>query len=183
MKVYVVRHGQTDWNAEGRIQGSTDTELNKNGIEQAQKLKELIKDYKIDIIISSPLKRTRKTAEIINEDIKCKIILDDALKERGFGIFEGKIRKDIKDEVLDSRVLDNYYINKEYGNVEKIKDLCDRVWKLLDNIKEEYKDKNILLVTHGGTTIAIEGYFNGIREDGLIKNPDLKNCEIKLYEI
>lgn len=70
MKFYVVRHGQTDWNAEGRIQGKTDIELNETGIEQARQLKELIKDYNIDLIISSPLKRTRKTAEIINETVK-----------------------------------------------------------------------------------------------------------------
>ena len=98
MKFYVVRHGQTDWNAKGRIQGKTDIELNEIGIEQARQLKALIKDYNIDLIISSPLKRARKTAEIINETVKCNIIFEDSLKERGYGIFEGMIRKEINDE-------------------------------------------------------------------------------------
>ena len=99
MKFYVVRHGQTDWNAKGRIQGKTDIELNEIGIEQARQLKALIKDYNIDLIISSPLKRARKTAEIINETVKCNIIFEDSLKERGYGIFEGMIRKEINDEI------------------------------------------------------------------------------------
>ena len=58
----------------------------------------------------------------------------------------------------------------------------NRVWKLLDKLKQEYKDNNILLVTHGGTIRAINGYFNGTNEKGIIDNPGLKNCEIKLYE-
>ena len=156
MKFYVVRHGQTDWNAKGRIQGKTDIELNEIGIEQARQLKALIKDYNIDLIISSPLKRAR--------------------------IFEGMIRKEINDELINSDILNNYYINKEYKEIETIQSLCSRVWKLLDNLKPKYKDNNILLVTHGGTIRAINGYFNGINEKGIIDNPGLKNCEIKFYE-
>ena len=157
MKFYVVRHGQTDWNAKGRIQGKTDIELNEIGIEQARQLKALIKDYNIDLIISSPLKRARKTAEIINETVKCNIIFEDSLKERGYGIFEGMIRKEINDELINSDILNNYYINKEYKEIETIQSLCSRVWKLLDNLKPKYKDNNILLVTHGGTIRAING--------------------------
>lgn len=182
MKFYVVRHGQTDWNAKGRIQGKTDIELNEIGIEQARQLKALIKDYNIDLIISSPLKRARKKAEIINETVKCNIIFEDSLKERGYGIFEGMIRKEINDELINSDILNNYYINKEYKEIETIQSLCSRVWKLLDNLKPKYKDNNILLVTHGGTIRAINGYFNGINEKGIIDNPGLKNCEIKFYE-
>ena len=134
MKFYVVRHGQTDWNAKGRIQGKTDIELNEIGIEQAKKLKELIKDYNIDLIISSPLKRARKTAEVINEAVKCNIIFEESLKERGYGIFEGMIRKEINDELINSDILNNYQINKEYKEIETIQSLCNRVWKLLSEI-------------------------------------------------
>ncbi len=162
--------------------GKTDIELNEIGIEQAKKLKELIKDYNIDLIISSPLKRARKTAEVINEAVKCNIIFEESLKERGYGIFEGMIRKEINDELINSDILNNYQINKEYKEIETIQSLCNRVWKLLDKLKQEYKDNNILLVTHGGTIRAINGYFNGTNEKGIIDNPGLKNCEIKLYE-
>ena len=183
MKIYVVRHGETDWNAEGRIQGKTDVELNKNGIGQAEKLKEIIKDYDIDLIISSTMKRARKTAEIINETLKCDIIYDASLVERGYGIFEGKIREEITDEVLNSHALYNYNVNKNYGEVETIHDLCSRVWKLLDKIKKDYKDKNILLVTHGGTIQIINAYFVGINKDGVIRDLRINNCEVRMYEI
>ncbi len=68
MKLFVVRHGETDWNVERRLQGQTDIELNENGIRQANKLKQDLndKDCNIDLIISSPLKRAKKTAEIIS---------------------------------------------------------------------------------------------------------------------
>ena len=114
--------------------------------------------------------------------LKCNIIFENSLKERGYGIFEGMIRKEINDELINSDMLNNYYINKEYKEIETIQSLCSRVWKLLDKLKQEYKDNNILLVTHGGTIRAINGYFNGTNEKGIIDNPGLKNCEIKLYE-
>lgn len=185
MKIYVVRHGQTDWNFEGRIQGKTDIELNERGIEQANKVKELIKNCDINLIVSSPMKRAKRTAEIINEITKCDIIFDKALEERGYGIFEGEIREKLTDEIINSdfHIINNYYLNKDYKEIETIKSLCDRVWELLDNLKKNYNNKNILLVTHGGTTTAINGYFKGINEDGLIENPGLENCEIKVYEM
>ena len=65
MKIYVVRHGQTDWNVAGKCQGRTDIELNNTGIEQAKNTKEQLKNYNIDLIICSPLKRAIKTAEIL----------------------------------------------------------------------------------------------------------------------
>ena len=63
-----------------------------------------------------------------------------------------------------------------------MRDICERVWDLLDEIKEKYKDKNILLVTHGGTCRAINAYFNGIDEDGYVQSVKINNCEIKEYE-
>lgn len=85
MKLYVIRHGQTDWNVAGKCQGMSDIELNETGIEQAKKVKEQIKKYNINLIISSPLKRAKKTAEIINEAINCPIEYDNRVIERGFG--------------------------------------------------------------------------------------------------
>ena len=183
MKIYVIRHGQTNWNVEGRIQGKTDIELNTEGTKQALKIKSIIKDYNIDLIISSPLKRARKTAEIINEALNCPIIFDKSLEERGYGIFEGQVRKLIKDDIINSNLLNNYNINLKYKEIEPLYDLCDRVWNLLDNIKRQYNGKNILLVSHGGTIRAINGYFEGMDNDGLIRNPNLSNCQIKIYEM
>ena len=76
MKLYVMRHGQTDWNVAGKIQGSTDIELNETGIKQAEATKEKLLGENIDVIISSPLKRARKTAEIIASGRDIPLIFD-----------------------------------------------------------------------------------------------------------
>lgn len=89
MKLYVMRHGQTDWNILEKVQGCTDVELNENGIKQAQDTKQKIEQYDIDLILCSPLKRTRKTAEIINQDTKIPVIYEEKLLERNFGKIEG----------------------------------------------------------------------------------------------
>ena len=183
MKFYIIRHGQTNWNKEGRIQGKTDIELNEEGIKQAEEAKRILKDYPIDMIVSSTLKRARKTAEIINEAKNVPIMFDKALEERGFGDFEGKIRKEIHDEILDSEILANYNVNKQYKGVETIRSLCDRVWGLIEELKKDYTEKNILLVTHGGVTRAINGYFNGANENGILEDLNLHNCEIRTFEI
>lgn len=88
-KLYIVRHGKTDWNVKGWVQGSTDIELNEEGIRQAKELSEKIDLDKIDICLCSSLKRAKQTAEILVKD-KVKIIYDNLLVERGFGNYEGK---------------------------------------------------------------------------------------------
>lgn len=183
MKLYVIRHGQTDWNVAGKCQGRTDIELNKTGIEQAKKSREQIKNYNIDLIISSPLKRAKKTAEIINEVTKCDIICNEAIIERNCGDIEGTTEEEWDAIIGDNvDVINNYNLNWNKQNIEPIKDICKRVWNLLDEVQEKYKDKNVLLVTHGGTCRAINAYFNGIGEDGIIKSAKIKNCEIKEYK-
>ncbi len=109
MKLLLTRHGQTGWNVEGKIQGQTDTELNETGIKQAEVIREKLFNQKIDIIISSPLKRARKTAEIIARGRDIPIIIDERLSERDFGEFEGKTR-----EEFDFDEIWNYKLNKQY---------------------------------------------------------------------
>ena len=105
MEIFVVRHGQTEWNALEKLQGQTDIELNEVGREQAQITGEQIKNENIDLIITSPLKRARETAEIINKNFNAPIIEDKRLMERGYGELEGKTRierkmlKEISDEI------------------------------------------------------------------------------------
>ena len=182
MRFYIIRHGQTNWNKKGKIQGKTDIELDEEGIEQAKEARKILEKYPIDVIVSSPLKRARKTAEIINEVKKVPIIFDKAIEERGFGEFEGKVRTEIYDDIWNSEILDNFQLNKQYKGVETIQDLCNRVWGLFDELKQDHEYKNILIVTHGGVTRAISGYFNGANKEGILEDLGLHNCEIKMFE-
>lgn len=176
MKIYIIRHGQTDWNLLNKIQGSKDIELNKTGIIQAENTIDKFNEYNFDLIICSPLKRAKQTAEIINREKNIPIIYDKSLMERDFGDFEGK-QLDI-----DENLIANLNANLKINNIECAVDFYNRVSKFLDYIKKNFSDKKILLVTHGGTSRAIESYFYGIDENGNMPPMTLNNCEIREYK-
>lgn len=175
LELYIMRHGETHWNRLNKIQGQKDIELNKTGIAQAENAKEEFNKYEFDLIICSPLKRAKQTAEIINKDKKIEIIYDKAIIERDLGDFEGI------DTEVDEEKLYNYKLNIKTNNIEPILEVCNRVYKLLNYIKENINNKKVLLVTHGGTSRVISSYFYGINDDGTLPPEDLKNCEFRKY--
>ena len=87
MKLYVVRHGQTDWNVQHKLQGSVDIPLNSTGLKQAQELSTKIETLDFNLIISSPLSRALETAKIINQKKNVPIVTNNLLAERSFRIF------------------------------------------------------------------------------------------------
>ncbi|MBP3501997.1 MAG: histidine phosphatase family protein [Clostridia bacterium] len=177
MEILLTRHGQTEWNVLGKVQGRADIELNERGIEQAEETGKVLKSEQIDLIICSPLKRAKQTAEIINKDRNISIIYDEDVIERDFGEFEGINKKEFDFEGYWS-----YKQNSKYEKAENIKDFFDRVYNFLDKIKEKYKDKRILIVAHGGISIPVNCYFNGIPEDDNLLNLILGNCEVVKYQ-
>ncbi len=183
MDIFVLRHGETDWNKENRIQGSIDIPLNQEGIKQAKETRDYLKHYKIDLIICSPLKRAIQTANIINEVLNCEIKYSEALKERNFGEYEGKKKQELNDDqVIRSGILFNYEVNKKYKGIEPIKDFYERVYLFLNELKET-SNSNILLVTHGGTINIINTYFNGFDKQGYIRNLATKNAKVLKYKL
>ena len=89
---YYIRHGQTDWNAEGRYQGQMDIPLNETGIAQAHAAKALMSDLPITHVYSSTLQRARVTADIVNEGLNLPVTDMDGLQECNFGVLEGQLR-------------------------------------------------------------------------------------------
>lgn len=106
------------------------------------------------------------------------IIYDERIIERNTGEFDFKTFEEI-----DREDFYNFYSDTKYEYAETINDVCDRVKGFFKDILEKYQDKNILLVTHGGTSRAIYAYFNGVPEDGKLLKYGLENCEIKEYEL
>lgn len=179
MKLLLTRHGQTDWNVQGRIQGQSDIELNQTGIEQAKATGEKLKEQNIDIIISSPLKRATKTAQLIAGTRDIPIIYDKRIVERCFGEFEGKTR-----EEFDFEEIWNYKLNKQYEQAESVGEIFDRVYQFLDALKEEYQDKTVLLVTHGGIIVPVRVYCEGMPEGmEVLRGLGIGNCEVKEYDL
>ncbi|MBR3122359.1 histidine phosphatase family protein [Candidatus Saccharibacteria bacterium] len=174
MKLYLARHGETDWNLQHKMQGQVDVPLNKTGIKQAKKLKETLKNYNFDICYCSPLKRAVKTAEIAT-DGRTKIIFDDNLKERSYGKLEGK-------QSVDDF---NQDINASQDGMEPIKDLFTRSQKVLDRLKAENPpNAKILVVGHGTMFKALHFVIVGYDDNTDFSSFNIiKNGAIDEYEI
>lgn len=176
MEILLTRHGQTDWNVLKKVQGKADIELNETGIKQAEETRKILENEEIDLIISSPLKRAAKTAQIIGKSRNIPIIYDEDVSERDFGEFEGMNK--------DTFEFDEFwtYNDKKYEKAESVEAFFDRIYKFLDKIKEQYPDKKILVVAHGGVSIPVNCYFNGIPEDKYLLGLGIGNCEVVRYK-
>lgn len=178
MKLYVIRHGLTNCNVEKIYNGRYDEDINEIGIKQAVEISKQVKKLDIDLIICSPLKRTRHTMELVNVN-NIPVIYDERLMERD----NGKLTLTKIDEYYDNEYY-NYYSTNIVEGLETLPELFKRVHAFLDEIKIKYKNKNTLLVTHGAVARAIQFYFEEIPRDGMLLNiSGQKNCEIKEYEL
>ena len=177
MNLYVIRHGETIINAKKLANGRNFIGINKEGKKQAKVASEKIKNFNIDLIICSPLRRTKQTCKIINKN-KIEVIYDNRLLERDTASMQFK-----KVSGIDNN--EWYDPNKDivYKDAEGFKSVIKRVEELLEEIQYKYKDKNILLVTHGDVCKAIYFYLNKIEEVNDIISFKHKNCEIKKYTI
>lgn len=181
---YLVRHGQDQDNSRGILNGHRNQSLTKNGVKQALEVADKIKEEGItfDIVFSSPLKRTFRTAEIICETLNLKSpIKEELLIERDFGVMTGKAITSILDECMpDVLQTDhiNYFLNPE--GAETFPDLLKRARTLLDNLDSEYSNMNILFVTHGdiGQMIYAEYYKQEWKE--VLKSFHFGNSELLL---
>lgn len=177
MKLYFVRHGQTNWNIQNRLQGSSDIPLNSTGIEQAHILADKLRSTHFDYIISSPLNRALNTANIINQNRNIPLTIDDSLVERGFGCLEG-----IKGDEYDKNLFWDYAKDYHYKDVESIQDFFKRIHTFLDTLIKEYPEKTLLIVSHNGVNIATNCYFNGFPNDMNLLNIKLDNCSFEKYD-
>ena len=118
MKIYYVRHGQTDLNLAKKMQGGgTEKELNETGISQAYNTKKELENVKYNLVICSPMKRAKQTAEIINEGRDIPIITDERIRERKLGDYEGR---DVTEE-MENNIWD-YKLNYNIPNGENLHD-------------------------------------------------------------
>jgi broad specificity phosphatase PhoE len=181
--IYIVRHGETDWNLQEKMMGVSDIPLNTRGIKQAEDIARDLKDIHFDSIYSSPLSRTMKTATIINTYHNLPIITTADLREREFGELEGVHYKEIQAYhagLMFSQTW-NYPDYRPPGG-ESANDVNRRVQKFIKKILQKDKGKLILLVSHGVTIriliAALLGnppkYLNDIR---------FKNASLALVEI
>lgn len=179
MKIIIVRHGETEENAAGIIQGQSHGKLSKNGIEQVKRVGERLKDEKIDYIYTSDLKRAVDTAKEIHKYHKeIPLIKRKEIREMDYG----KLQDKQKDEI-------NYYYHKENdpdyfkkNNVESLESVYNRIKKFLEEIMEKHKDKNVVIVSHAMTLKIIFLFLNKKQLSKINEVPKNKNTSISVFE-
>lgn len=146
MKIYLIRHGETDWNLQGRFQGREDIALNENGVYQAKLCGEALKGEQFEAVLTSPLVRASKTAQIIADYVKIdKVIVEKDLIERDFSKVSG----------LTPKEREAFYASGEPDDKEPWEDLCHRMISCMKRHGEEYKHGNIIMVSHGASINAV----------------------------
>lgn len=145
-QICLVRHGETDWNAMGKIQGRTDISLNATGKRQAEECAQYFSNSEWDRIVTSPLKRAKQTANIMNQSLQIPVIEMEEFVERCYGDAEGLTREERQ------RL---YPQGKDIPNQEPRNMLAQRVMKGMQRIQEEYPNEKIILVAHGGVINTI----------------------------
>ena len=182
-KLFIVRHGEINFNVEKRYAGSMDTELNHKGLEQTTEVASEVEKLNIDLIITSPLKRCEHMAKIIKEKIQVPIIIMDGFRERAVGVYEGLTREEAKNKYpqLWAKNITRIYDDAPPGG-ETIREVEKRVTSSIKKIKSEYPDKNILIVTHAFIGKVIHKLLNSLTEDEFFKYR-LDNAKIIEYKI
>ena len=153
MILYLMRHGQTDWNAKGKVQGWQDAPLNAVGIQQSHEAIAKLKDEGIETIYASDLKRTKKTADIIGGALDLPVHYTKRLREMNFGKAEGVKKIDLEAKFSyiyhtfnDIKNPERYDIR--YPNGETIGEVQQRFMKFFTKLMEDRRQK-VLVVTHG----------------------------------
>jgi broad specificity phosphatase PhoE len=183
-KIFLVRHGQDEDNANNILNGRRDTPLTELGRSQAKTVAEKLKDNKIQLIYASPLKRAYETARIIAEELSVdEVITDEHLMEREFGILTGKPVSDIpkysSKTLQTDRVL---YFIEAYG-AEDFPTLYNRGKKIIEEIMSRHPDKNVLLVAHGDIGKMIRASYHGWSWEEGLKTPYFDNTGVLELEV
>jgi broad specificity phosphatase PhoE len=178
LRIYLARHGQTDWNLQQRLQGSTDIQLNAVGRDQATALARFMSDIPLAAVYCSPLKRSRETAEIVRGERPLTSLAE--LAERRFGGLEGQSTADpVARRAIDARRWDPA---DSLDGGETLAAFEARVRKAIDVIRTAHPTGNVLVVGHGGTNQMMLRVLLGLSLDQTAKIVQA-NDELFLLEL
>jgi len=168
--ILLVRHGETDWNLNRRVQGHSDTPLNDTGRAQARALGEEIAGEEIDAVYSSDLMRAHETARLVAEPRGLDVTAIRDLRERHFGTWEGLTDEEIFARFPEAR-------QGPWGDAETAEEMADRVLGALHRIAETHPQRRVLVVSHGGPLRAV------LRHCGVDGVGRIENCHVLRVEL
>lgn len=176
MKIYVARHGQTDYNAQDKVCGATDLSLNQKGFEQAEQLaEEVAKHPGIGLTVVSPMLRAQQTAQAVLRRCPMEKRTDDRLREQNYGYFEGRNRME-----PDFRIARKQFA-KPCPQGESILQMAQRIYNFLDELLREQPAGEVLLVAHGSVSRVIRSYFVPMSNEEYAEFSQ-KNGTLELYD-
>ena len=177
MKLFFMRHGVTEYNKEGRLQGRQDFPLSEEGKKQVTFVKKTLLEG-VEKIYCSPLLRAKQSAELLG--LSCPIVYDERLVERSFGSYEGKTYQELYEKGFD---LSRAYDDEDYAfyDIETLFSMKKRIVDFLEEIKKEGGEK-ILLVSHGGLGLCLRQMFPQEKCD-IEDLADIKNCQILSFDL
>lgn len=169
---YLVRHGQTDWNVDHKLQGHTDIPINETGREQADELRRQFEKIPFELCFSSDLQRAVETAEILSKPHNIDIVTDTRLRERSFGAWEGRLVAELRKASTQPTCVETYAA------------LQDRVLPFFQEIADLHPGATILVVAHGGVLRAILGKLAAPHPASLldIQIENLAHFKMKAFE-
>ena len=163
MKLFLTRHGQTDWNIAGRYQGQSDTPLNETGLRQAEQIAKRLSSETIHAIYSSDLSRAANTAQTIADFHSLEVKKDSRWRELSFGDWEGLTYQEMSarsPNLFEAWMKDPLTISTPNG--ETLAQLAERVKAAFDEIKEEHADQTVLVVAHSGSLQSLLAVTLGV---------------------
>ncbi|HMI28342.1 MAG TPA: histidine phosphatase family protein [Gaiellaceae bacterium] len=177
----LVRHGETDWNRDGRWQGHSDTQLNDAGRAQARRVAGELGD--VDVIYSSDLARARETAKIIAAQLgDIEVNVDNRLRERSFGAWEGRTGPEIEADFAEQHARWRAGDGAGADDAEAFEAFGDRVRDFLEDVLARHPGETVVVVAHGGPIRVIHAVASGldyVRDHRSI--PGVPNCAVARY--
>ena len=177
-ELLLVRHGETDWNAERRFQGHADPPLNDLGRQQAREVADELAGERIDAVYTSDLARARETATIIAERVGVPVVALPELREIDVGEWQGLTWPEVEKRFPEG-VRDWHESGHGWKGGETYDELGERILTALRRIAAEHADERVLVVGHGGTVRAVRAYLEGRSvAESRRESPAIGNCEV-----
>jgi len=181
-QIILVRHGETEWNQRGIFQGQLNSDLTETGHIQATAIAQRLQKHNFDFLYSSDLNRAQETARPISKACDLPLQLNEGLRERHYGIFQGLDKSRVSD------IHSEAYAEHKSGNPryvipkgESMFQFQKRVWTCLENLAVQHEGKSLVIVTHGGTIAVI--IYKILKMDLSLKRPfsTTNTCYNEIY--
>jgi probable phosphoglycerate mutase len=181
-RLCIVRHGETAWNAEHRVQGQLDIPLNEIGLRQAQAVGKVLGAERFDVIYSSDLSRALQTAQPTASALAMKILPDRDLRERHYGIFERQTYAEVK--VKHAALYARFAARDpdfDFGGGESLKDFSTRSMSVVTKLAQQHEGQHLLVFTHGGVLDELYRHVNGLPVSA-VRDFGIPNCGLNRVE-